>query len=255
MVGNATGPNGSFLFDPGASNAMLYSGIDQATGSSDVIPPIGVTTNVPFGDEDPNLQHVLDAVDGHIANNVQGVPSNVRQEIPPWMLDPVTMDATIKSIYDTALNTYDPSNPAGTGRVFTNAEPTSFGDNATGSGITFCDGDCEFGQNETGGGLLIVTGTLTLRGNFSWNGLIVVTGAGGVIRDGGGTGLIQGNVIVAPYENSSVAGNLDPTAGSDFWAPQWDTQGGGNADIRYNSNNQANSLNAISNVVLGVVEK
>ncbi|MDI1240452.1 MAG: hypothetical protein PSX80_00860 [bacterium] len=254
MVGNATGPNGSFLFDPGASNAMLYSGIDQATGSSDVIPPIGVTTNVPFGDDDPNLQHVLDAVDGHIANNVQGVPSNVRQEIPPWMLNPVTMDATIKSIYDTALNTYDPANPAGTGRVFTNAQPTSYGDNANGSGITFCDGDCELGP-VAGGGLLIVTGQLTLRGNFSFNGLIVVTGGGGILRSGGGTGEIEGNIIVAPYENSMVAGNLNPPAGSDFWAPRWETSGGGNSDIRYNSNNQANSLNAISNVVLGVVEK
>ena len=254
MVGVESGPNGDFLFDPGASNAMLYSGIDQATGSSDVIPPIGVTTDVPFGEDDPNLEHVLEAVDGHIANNVQGVPANVRQEIPPWMLDPATMDATIKNIYDTALNTYDPSNPAGTGRVFTNAEPTSFGDNATGSGITFCDGDCELGPIE-GGGLLIVTGQLTLRGNFNFNGLIVVTGGGGVIRDGGGTGLIQGNIIVAPYENSMVAGNTNPPTGAEFWAPRWETQGGGNSDIRYNSNNQANSLNAINNVVLGVVEK
>ena len=255
MVGTSSGPNGDFLFDPGTSNAMLYSGIDQATGSSDVIPPIGVTSDVPFGDDDPNLQDVLDAVDGHIANNVQGVPANVRNEIPPWMLNPATMDATIRNIYDTALNTYDPANTAGTGRVFTNSQPTSFGDNATGSGITFCDGNCELGHNQTGGGLLVVTGTLTLFGNFSWNGLIVVTGGGGVIRNGGGTGLIQGNVIVAPYENSMVAGNLNPPAGADFWAPRWDTQGGGNADIRYNSNNQANSLNAINNVVLGVVEK
>ncbi|MEO5857574.1 MAG: hypothetical protein ABIR33_01365 [Pyrinomonadaceae bacterium] len=257
MVGNATGPNGNFLFDPGTSNAMLYSGIDQATGSSDVIPPIGVTTNVPFGDDDPNLQHVLDAVDGHIQNNVQGVPSNVRGEIPPWMLDPATMDATIKSIYDTALNTYDPTNTQGTGRVFTNANPLTFGDNANGSGITFCDGDCELGPlpNGGGGGLLIVTGQLTLKGNFNFNGLIVVTGGGGILRDGGGTGEIEGNIIVAPYENSRVAGNLNPPAGADFWAPQWDTRGGGNSDIRYNSNNQANSLNAISNVVLGVVEK
>ena len=103
--------------------------------------------------------------------------------------------------------------------------------------------------------VLIVTGQLTLRGNFNFNGLIVVTGGGGVIRDGGGTGLIQGNIIVAPYENSMVAGNTNPPTGAECWAPRWETQGGGNSDIRYNSNNQANSLNAINNVVLGVVEK
>ena len=254
MVGPPSGPNGNFNFDPGHSNAMLYSGVDLATGSSDIIPPIGVTTNVPPGDDDSNLEHVLDAVGGHISNNVQGVPSNVRNEIPPWMLNPATMDATIKSIYDTALNTYDPSNLARTGRVFTNSNPTSFGDNATGSGITFCDGNCELGP-VAGGGLLVVTGTLTLRGNFDFNGLIVVTGGGGIIRSGGGNGTIQGNIIVSPYENSTIYGNTDPTPGSDFWAPQWHTSGGGNSTISYNSNNQANSLNAINNVVLGVVEK
>ena len=255
MVGNNTGPNGNFLFNPGNSNAMLYSGVDAATGSSDVIPPIGVTTNVPFGDDDPNLQHVLNAVDGHIANNVQGVPSNVRGELPPWMTDPATLDATIHSIYDTALNTFDPNNPARTGRVFgSGSQPTSWGDNATGSGITFCDGDCELGP-VSGGGLLVVTGKLTLRGNFNFNGLIIVTGGGGILRSGGGTGMIQGNIIVAPYENSRIAGNTNPPTGADFWAPRWETSGGGNSDIRYNSNNQMNSLNAISNNVLGVVEK
>jgi hypothetical protein len=96
---------------------------------------------------------------------------------------------------------------------------------------------------------------LTLTGNFSFNGLIVVTGGGGILRKGGGTGEIRGNIIVAPYENSMIAGNLNPTAGSKFWAPQWHTDGGGNSDIQYDSNNQANSLNAINNVVLGVVEK
>jgi hypothetical protein len=254
MVGPATGPNGNFLFDPGNSNAMLYSGVNAAAGESDIIPPIGVTTDVDLGEDDSNLQYVLDAVGGHIANNVQGVPSNVRQEIPPWMLNPTAMDATIKNIYDTALNTYDPTNLAGTGRVFTNANPATFGDNATGSGITFCDGDCELGPIP-GGGLLIVTGTLTLKGNFDFNGLIVVTGGGGIIRNGGGNGTIEGNIIVAPYENSKISDNLNPTVGSDFWAPQWDTQGGGASTITYNSNNQANSLNAINNVVLGVVEK
>jgi hypothetical protein len=100
-----------------------------------------------------------------------------------------------------------------------------------------------------------VTGQLTLTGNFNFNGLIVVTGGGGILRKGGGTGEIRGNIIVAPYENSMIAGNLNPTAGSKFWAPQWKTDGGGNSDIQYDSNNQANSLNAINNVVLGVVEK
>jgi hypothetical protein len=124
----------------------------------------------------------------------------------------------------------------------------------SGTGITFCDGDCELGPI-SGGGLLIVTGNLTLRGNFSFNGLIIVTGPEGVTRSGGGNGTIQGNIVVAPYLNSRIGDNLDPVSGANFLAPKWQTSGGGNSTIQYNSNNQLSGLGAVSNVVLGVVEK
>lgn len=254
MVGPPSASNGNFLFDPGDSNAMLYTGEDTAAGSTDIIPPIGTTNPVEPGEEDENLQHVLDAVDGHIANNVQGVPTNVHAEIPEWMESPQAMEQTVQELYSQALDAVDPE--TGEDRFFADGEqPTSWGDNETATGITFCDGDCELGNNQSGGGLLIVTGTLTLRGNFSWNGLIIVTGPGGVIRDGGGTGEIRGNIVVAPYENSQIGDGEDPPEGQDFLAPRWDTQGGGNSDIRYNSDNQLSGLGAISNVVLGVVEK
>jgi hypothetical protein len=252
MVGKSTASNGNFVFDPGSSNAMLYTGQDAV--STDIIPPIGVTTDPdPTTGDDPNLDYVIDAVGGHLANNVQGVPSNVKGELPQWMSTPEKLDATVKTLYTTAYNTYDPNNT--TGRYFASGtQPTTWGDNASGTGITFCDGNCELGP-VAGGGLLVVTGTLTLHGNFNFNGLIIVTGSGGVIRDGGGTGTIQGNVIVAPYINSSIAGNQDPAVGAEFLAPKWQTQGGGNSTIQYNSSNQLGGLGAISNVVLGVVEK
>lgn len=152
-----------------------------------------------------------------------------------------------------AINSVDPTNP--TGRYFpSGVQPTTWGDNATATGITFCDGNCELGPI-AGGGILFVTGTLTLRGNFSFNGLIVVTGQGGVIRSGGGNGTIQGNIVIAPYVNSPIAGNLSPATNAGFLAPQYNTSGGGNSTITYNSNNQLNGLTAISNMVLGVVEK
>jgi hypothetical protein len=138
--------------------------------------------------------------------------------------------------------------------VFTNTDPTSFGDNATGTGITFCDGDCTLGPI-AGGGILVVTGQLTLHGNFDWHGLIIVTGSAGVLRNGGGNGLLQGNIVVAPYLNSAIATNTDPASGANFLAAQWHTNGGGNSTIQYNSDNQNSGLGAISNVVLGVVEK
>ena len=158
----------------------------------------------------------------------------------------------MKTLYQTAFNTYDPTNT--TGRVFTGTTPTTWGDNATGTGITFCDGDCELGPI-TGGGILVVTGQLTLRGNFNWHGLIIVTGSAGILRAGGGHGTIQGNIVLAPYVNNSISGNTDPPAGAQFLAPKWDTNGGGSSDIQYNSDNQNSGLGAISNNVLGVVEK
>jgi hypothetical protein len=85
--------------------------------------------------------------------------------------------------------------------------------------------------------------------------LILVVGSEGILRSGGGHGMIQGNIVVAPYLNSDVVGNTNPPAGSGFLAPKWNTSGGGNSDIQYNSDNQNSGLGSISNNVLGVVEK
>ncbi len=255
MVGppSTTNPSTSFVFDPGNSNAMLYSGQDADAGSTDIIPPIGVTDGINSSGDDPNLDAVVSAVGGKLSDNVVGVPSNVSSEIPPWLSSPAATDAAVKALYNIALNSADPSNP--TGRYFpSGVSPSNWGDNATATGITFCDGNCQLGPAD-GGGILIVTGTLTLHGNFSFNGLIIVTGQGGVIRNGGGNGLIQGNLVIVPYVNSSIAGNLDPAAGAGFLAPQYHTTGGGNSTITYNSNNQLSGLTAVSNIMLGLVEK
>jgi hypothetical protein len=256
MVGppSTTSPATTFAFDPGNSNAMLYSGQDAAGGSSDIIPPIGVAYPMDTStSDDLNLDAVLTAVGGKLTDNVIGVPSNVSSEMPSWLANPYAVDTSVKALYNVALNSADPSNP--TGRYFASGtNPTTWGDNTTATGITFCDGDCTLGPAD-GGGILVVTGTLTLHGNFSFNGLIIVTGQGGVIRNGGGNGLIQGNLVIAPYVNSSIAGDVNPSHTAGFLAPQYHTQGGGNSTITYNSNNQLSGLTAISNVVLGVAEK
>lgn len=255
MVGPPSASNGNFAFNPGNSNAMLYSGADIASGSTDIIPPVG-TTHPPDCStnpcEDVNLDTVIDGFGNKIENTVVGTPANVSSEVPPWLSDPAALDQTIHTLYETARNSYDPTNP--TGRVFTGTNPTTWGDPATGTGITFCDGDCELGP-VSGGGILVVTGRLTLRGNFAWYGLIIVTGEKGVLRSGGGHGLIQGNIVVAPYSNSDIVSGTNPASGAGYLAPQWNTSGGGNSTIQYNSDNQNSGLGAISNNVLGVVEK
>ena len=101
---------------------------------------------------------------------------------------------------------------------------------------------------------MVVTGQLTLKGNFRFNGLIIVTGKDGVIRNGGGVGTIQGNMVIAPYVNSGVIPTSNPVS-STFLSPQYDLSGGGDSTIVYNSQSLRNGLVAVSNFVIGVVEK
>jgi hypothetical protein len=161
------------------------------------------------------------------------------------MSSPAQMDSAVQQLANVAKG----SSP---GRFYASGvQPTTFGDNTSGTGITFCDGDCVFTGN--GGGILVVTGKLTLHGNFNFNGLIIVTGQAGVDRSGGGTGTIQGNIVVAPYVGSPISDTQ--TLGTNFLSPQYDLSGGGNSTIQYNSNSVANGLTAVSNFVLGVAEK
>jgi hypothetical protein len=241
LVGPVTtaSPATTFNFHPGSSSVAVYSGDDAV--STDIIPPIG-TIN------DTNLDTVQASVDGqppHPFNGtVIGAPSNVSNEMPKWLSSPTELDKTIKSLYNVA----DAS-----GRYFASGvTPPDFGNPVTAQGITFCDGNCSLTGD--GGGILVVTGKLTLQGNFSFKGLIIVTGQAGVARQGAGNGTIQGNLVVAPYVNSSMLPASNPVSAT-FLAPQYDLSGGGNSTIQYNSASLAGGLVAVSNFVLGVVEK
>ncbi|MEP7211481.1 MAG: hypothetical protein ABI791_00280 [Acidobacteriota bacterium] len=236
---STSSPSTTFTFNPGSSNVATYTGADQA--STDVIPPIGTSNST-------SLETVYNSVDGlppHPFNgDVVGVPTNVSAEMPTWLSSPANLDSAVRSMYNVANSS---------GRYFANGvQPSTMGSYATGQGITFCDGNCEL--NGSGGGILIVTGKLTLRGNFSFKGLIIVTGQAGVDRQGGGNGEIQGNMVIAPYVNSSVLPVSNPI-GATFLAPQYDLSGGGNSTISYNSSALGNGLLAVDNFILGVVEK
>jgi hypothetical protein len=250
LVGGSCGPcpGTTFTFNPGSSNVTTYSGDDAV--STDIIPPIGTINGTNL---DAVNASVLRQPPHPFNGNVIGTPSDVSNEIPDWLSTPAQMDVAIQQLAETARSSPDPNNNP-TGRFFPSGrQPTTFGDNANALGITFCDGNCTFTGN--GGGILVVTGQLTLHGNFNFNGLIIVTGAGGITRSGGGNGVIQGNMVVAPYENNRIEDNLNPSATAQFLAPQYDLSGGGNSTIQYNSSSVANGLTAVSNFVLGVAEK
>jgi hypothetical protein len=237
---STTSPATTFMFNPGSSNVTVYSGDDVV--STDIIPPIG-TTNP------DNLNDVEDSVAGeppHPFNGtVVGSPSDISNELPDWLASPSALDATIHQLANVARSS---------GRFYASGvQPTTFGDNTTGQGITFCDGNCTF--TGAGGGIMIVTGKLTLHGNFNFNGLILVTGQAGVDRSGGGNGTIQGNIVVSPYVGSRVEDGVSPASTATFLSPQYDLSGGGNSTVIYNSNSVAGGMIAVSNYVLGVVEK
>ena len=77
--------------------------------------------------------------------------------------------------------------------------------------------------------------------------MIIVTGPDGVDRSGGGNGVIQGNLVIAPYNS----GNLTQP----FLSPKYDMSGGGTSDLTYDSNSVANGMTAVSNFVLGIAER
>jgi len=91
-----------------------------------------------------------------------------------------------------------------------------------------------------------VTGNLTLNGNPSFEGLILVLGGGHVIRNGGGNGDIYGAISVAKF---NVNGN------GGFQAPYFDTSGGGNSLMQYDSDAVRKALNISGPRALGVHEQ
>ena len=229
-------PASNFHFALGNSNAMLYSGRDAA--STDIIPPIGAWGDTSVGD-------IFDEIDDvNRENRIVGIPSDISSDTPPWLSTPERLDEYVQMQYATAV----PS-----GRYFANGvQPDTFG-NPNGTGLTICDGDCVFTGD--GGGILIVTGKLTLHGRFNFKGIIIVTGEGGVDRRGGGNGTISGNMIIAPYVNSRILPDDGGLIGQNFLAPQYDLSGGGSSEISYDSTALNSALLAVSNFVLGVVEK
>lgn len=223
------GATNGFNFKPGTSNNVAYSGDDLASILN--IPSIG-TTN------DQNLDTINAELNAQPVKTVPVPPGeNILIEVPFWLQSPANLDATIRDLRNVAK---------ASGKYYTSGQaPNNFGNVSTATGITFVDGNVEFSGN--GGGILVCTGKLTLHGNFSFNGLIIVTGAEGIVRTGGGNGLLAGNTVVAPYDPTDLS--------KDFLGPKYDISGGGTSTIRYDSSSVANGMTAVSNFVLGVAEK
>jgi hypothetical protein len=195
-------------FDSGSSGAKSYSGEDHA-GVESQRPSFAVSPCDQNAVNDGIKKHGTVA-DPEIGILGDGVTSGTVKT--PSFLD----SADNARAYLGALKEKAES----LGRNFTG--PKTIADSTTSGKFTFVEGDCTL---TSGSGLLVVTGTLTMRGNTDFRGVILVLGEGKLIRNGGGNGDIFGGITIAAFGRTSGG----------FTSPTFNTNGGGNSTIQYDS--------------------
>lgn len=206
--------------DTGSSGAKWYSGIDKA-GVEPQRPAFAVT---PCDEDDAKagIKKPDTVVDPEVGLLGDGYTSG-SVETPSFLDNADRARAYLNNLQAKAQST---------GRYFGSS---TINDSVNAPMFTFVDGDCTL---TNGSGFLVVTGTLTMRGNTNFKGAILVLGTGVLIRNGGGNGDIYGGITVAAFNRT--AGN--------FTAPTFNTNGGGNSTIQYDSAALSNGIGSGMNV-------
>jgi hypothetical protein len=216
-------PHVSLIPGPGQPN--LYSGTDVSKPSV-TKPAVGVGDTSYLLTTDLTIASL--AMSGETMTGGVGTVGNATTPWPPIVADAAMTAATVAELKYYATSTACPGNSQAL------------------SGFTFIEGDCTLGPQNSGSGFLVVTGTLTMHGSFDYSGLIFVLGTGKVVRSGGGGGTIEGGILAANYTGNGSTG---------FGQVVFDTSGGGNSKIKYNSDAIEKGLSLIGPRLLGVVEK
>lgn len=252
VVATGYSPNGStkqleaviqrnFFNDLGSSAAIAMIGPNPvfSVGNSSQMAINGGSVPAVTVSDPSGLNTVNTALQG-INGSVSPPPEIASADVPDWQRSTTAMHAFVTQLKQAAQNS---------GRYFSSTGPNNFGDYTNGTGITFCDRDCNLGGNTQGGGILVVTGTFSTSGSPRFNGLILAVGPGGVVRSGGGNETFTGNIVIAPYDPNNLAAG---------WGQPIYNQSGGPGDT-INSDvavNQAfDGTSAITDFMLGVAEK
>jgi hypothetical protein len=211
----------SLSLDTGSSGAKWYSGVDHA-GVEAQRPAFAVT---PCDEDDAiaGIKKPDTVVDPEVGLLGDAETTAGTVETPSFLMTADRARAYLNSLQSKAQST---------GRYFGS---TTINESVNAPMFTFVDGDCTL---ENGSGFLVVTGTLTMRGNTNFKGAILVLGTGVLIRNGGGNGDIYGGITVAAFGRTS--GN--------FTAPTFNTNGGGNSTIQYDSAALKNGIGSGTNV-------
>ncbi len=233
----------SMTFNMGSSNASGYTGNDIHSPPLAGLPAVAVSLS-----NQADAQTVIDSLNALGAGTDQVSPSTAAALTPTNTPDFLASADTARAFLATSKDIAQ-----GDGRYFTTgaaaiaaglgtsaAPKTTFIDNYGGDPVSL-------GSGYQGCGLLIVTGELITSGTTDFEGLILVLGAGIFNRDGNGNGHIDGGIIVASFDPS-------PTATTGFNNPVFSVNGGGNSDVRYNSDAIRKAFDSAGVFVAGLHE-
>ena len=209
-----------FSFDSGSSGAKWYSGVDHA-GVEPQRPAFAISQ---CDEDNATLKKPDTVIDPKFGILGDDDTTSGTVETPSYLDNANRARAYLSALQTKALST---------NRNFSGS--TTVNDSLNAPMFTFVDGDCTL---TSGSGLLVVTGTLTMRGNTNFNGVILVLGKGKLVRNGGGNGEIYGGITVAAFDRTS----------GDFTAPTFETNGGGNSTIQFDSLALTNAIGSGMNV-------
>lgn len=226
------------VFGPGSSNAFTATGTDNSnsTPPNPLRPQNGTTCpppgNVPAvgGYNAASATTITNTFTGGGPNrsgNYTGTPggvANVGTALGAGGMNTVQgLNALVSTITASAI-------PANT---YTNAAALTNPGIPSAPVINVVTGDLTLGGSFSGSGILLVEGTLTFTGNPSYNGVILVVGKGVVNWSGGGSGVIDGAMLVANLYNSATP--PQPLTSGAPGSPTITFSGSGNMTIQYDS--------------------
>lgn len=231
LVMRGSDNNVDMTFDIGSSAAKFYSGEDNA-GAGTNLPTFGVTR---AGDKTVAEAAITKGATVQNSPQVQVVPDS---DLPEWL---TTADKARSFLNDMQIVARS------MGRYYTSF--SGIAGTTTKPEFTLVNGNATI---DGGAGLLIVTGNLVLQGNPNFNGVILVIGEGTINRDGGGNGNVYGSIYVARFARSwpaSENGLPHP-----FLAPVFYTDGGGTANLEYDSEWVQKAKDALGDIVRDIRE-
>ena len=226
--------NNVFYDGPG-TNSFFIRGQDQCGTGPAMLPAIGYTNGAPSDSSKSNIINGATPATNYLGSSTPssapppppaatGSIVNVGGVMNPNWLTPSGLEAVVQDITNNA-------DAVLTGPTTPSSFPSGM---SSGHPMTIVvNGDLDLnGWRNTGYGLLLVTGTLKYDPDASWQGLILVIGQGNFVSTRGGTGQINGAMLIA--RTRDLAGNPLATLG----AASFSQTGPGNnvgQGINYNS--------------------